>query len=74
MIFVDSRLLSLTAKCIESVRIRSFSGPHFPSFGPEKLQIPTPFTQGIPSTNNPSIYRGKGSINYSFQFLLVKLS
>ena len=38
--------------CIESVCIRSYSGPHFPTFGlntgkciPEYLRIRTPFTQ-----------------------------
>ena len=40
--------------CVKSVRIRSFSGPHFPVFspnagkyGPEKLRIRTLFTQWV---------------------------
>ena len=31
--------------CVKSVRIRSFSGPYFPVFGPEQLRIRTLFTQ-----------------------------
>ena len=30
-----------TMHCMKSVHIRSFSGPYFPVFGPEKLQIRT---------------------------------
>ena len=38
-------LLVLNKYCKKSTLIRSFSGPHFPAFGPEKLQIRTLFTQ-----------------------------
>ena len=31
--------------CVKSVRIWSFSGPYFPAFRPEKLQIRTLFRQ-----------------------------
>ena len=31
--------------CVKSVRIWSFSGPYFPTFGPEKLRIQILFTQ-----------------------------
>ena len=30
---------------MKSIHIRSFSGPHFPAFGREKLRIQTLFTQ-----------------------------
>ena len=33
--------------CLKSNRIRSSSGPHFPTFGQEKLHIRTLFTQCI---------------------------
>ena len=37
--------------CVKSLCIRSFSGPYFLAFGPEKLPIRTLFTQGRCSTN-----------------------
>ena len=37
--------ISQGSHCIESVRIRRYSGPYFPTFGPELLQIWTFFTQ-----------------------------
>ena len=33
--------------CAKSFRIRSFSGPYFLTFGPEKIRIRTLFTQGV---------------------------
>ena len=49
---VFENLVLLRVHCVKIVRIRSFSGPHFPAFspnagkyGPEKLRIQTLFTQ-----------------------------
>ena len=35
----------LLEHCVKSCRIWSFSGPYFPTFGPEKLRIQALFTQ-----------------------------
>ena len=35
----------LFEQCVKSFRIWSFSGPYFPTFGPEKLRIRALFTQ-----------------------------
>ena len=33
--------------CVKSVRIRSFFGPYFPAFGPEKPRVWALFTQRL---------------------------